>query len=56
MLTNFSRTIEYVKPRATIHNGPQGILTTTVELIVSSLTPKGLSKTQVFEKKMQNLQ
>ena len=51
MLTNFSRFIEYVKPRATIHNGPQGILTTTVELIVSSLTPKRLLKTQIFEKK-----
>ena len=51
MLTNFSCIIENNKPQATISNGPQGALTITVEVIITSLTPKGLLKTQLFEKK-----
>ena len=51
MLTNFSRFIEYNKPQATNCIGPNGALTITVEVIRSSLTPKGLLKTQHFEKK-----
>ena len=50
MLTNFSCIIEDNKPPATISNGPLGALTNTVEVIISSLTPKGLLKTQLFEK------
>ena len=56
MLTNFSRIIEYEKPEATNYNGPQGILTFTVEVIKSSLTPKGLLKTQLIGKKRQPFQ
>ena len=51
MLTIFSQIIEYDKPEATNYNGPQGILTITVDVIKSSLTPKGLLKTQFFEKR-----
>ena len=51
MLSNFSRSIEYDKPRITLYNGPIGVLTITVEVIRSSLTRKWLLKTQKFEKK-----
>ena len=56
MLTNFSCIIEDKRPHATICNGPQGALTNTVEVIISSLTTKGLLKTQLSEKKRQTLQ
>ena len=53
---HFSHIIEYDKPQETNYNGPKGILTFTVEVIISSLTPKGLLKTQHFEKGRQTLQ
>ena len=34
-LTSFSRTKEYEKPQATIHKGPQGLVTVTAEVITS---------------------
>ena len=50
-LTNFSGTIECHEPQATNNDGAQGVLTITVEVIKSSLTPKVLLKTRIFEKK-----
>ena len=50
-LTNFSGIIECHKPQATNNDGAKGVLTNTVEVIKSSLTPKVLLKTQFFEKK-----
>ena len=54
LLTIYSRFIEYNKPQATNSKGPQGVLTITVEVTRSSLTPRGLLKTQFFEKKKAN--
>ena len=51
MVTNFSSIIEDTKPQATPSTGPQGALTVTVEVIISSPTPNWLLKTQLFEKK-----
>ena len=48
MLTFFSHIIEYDKPQETIYNGPQGILTFTVEVIRSSLAPNVLLKRKIF--------
>ena len=50
-LTNFSGFIECHKPQATNNDGAQGVLTITVEVIKSSLTPKVLLKTHFFEEK-----
>ena len=48
-LTDFSRTMEYEKPQAAFHEGSQGILTSTVEVITSLfLGPKRLLKTKFF--------
>ena len=37
MLTNFSGTAEYDKPQGTKYKGPQGMLTTTVQVMRSTL-------------------
>ena len=51
-MTNFSRIIEYDKPEETIYQGPQAILTITLEPIRAFfLGSKRLLKTQNFEKK-----
>ena len=45
---HFSHIIEYNKPQETNYNGPQGILTFTVEVIRSFLTPKVMLKRKIF--------
>ena len=55
MLTNFFVLSKITNLRQQFSNGPQGALTITVEVIISFLTPKGLLKTQLFEKKKQTL-
>ena len=47
----FSHIIECDKPQLAIGKSPKGVQTITVKVIISSLTPKGLLKTQLFEKK-----
>ena len=48
----FSRSIEQDKYQGTIYEGPQGILTITVEVKkIISLSPNRLLKTQSFWKK-----
>ena len=52
-----SRNIECDKPQGTIFKGPKGILTIVLEPIRAFfLGPKGLLRTQIFEKKRQNFQ
>ena len=52
-LKSFSSNIEYNKPQRTFPRDPEGIVAVAVEIMRAFFGTMRLSKTQIFEKRMQ---